>query len=111
MKILLILLIAIVLGILLYAVFRNRFTKRNKIILSVLFVVIVILLGVYTIRQDDRSQKTADLIAQFNRGETLQCGEFEINSKDFNLISGTLSFVGKQNTQMQGQTIPMSKCY
>ncbi|RAX52048.1 hypothetical protein CCY99_07815 [Helicobacter sp. 16-1353] len=111
MKLFIIILIAILVGSTLYFLFKNKFNKRNRIILSILFIVILIIIGIYTFMQDGNNKKDADIIASFLRGESVECGDLTINQQNFTFINGTLSFVGKKDTKFFGKTIPIEQCY
>lgn len=111
MRFVIIVLMAIFIGTILYFVIRKRLNKLNMIIVGILFVIIIIVVGFYTFSQNQTGKKDADLIASFLRNENLQCGDIVVNKNNFNFISGTLSFVGKENTDFFRNVIPIEKCY
>lgn len=101
---------AILLGIVLYFTLEKRLNRRNVAIFGVIFLALSAAITSYTLLQDSAAKVDADLIARFNRGESLKCGDLAVNPSDFFLISGTLSFVGKKNTPHAGRTISLKEC-
>lgn len=111
MKLAIIIVAAIIIGSVAYFVLRGRFHKRNRIIVGVCAVILLGMIGIYTFIQDSHNKLDADIIAAFNRGESLQCGEISVNSENFNFIGGTLTFVGKKNSAFLGKIVPIKECY
>ncbi|MDE6886739.1 MAG: hypothetical protein K2P17_06855 [Helicobacteraceae bacterium] len=110
MKIAIIILVAILVGLFLYFTFKNKVTKKNGIILGFIFIIILALIIIYTTLQDRNNKKQIDLIFSFNQGKELQCGDLIVQNKNFNFISGTLSFVGKKKTKFEDKIIPIEEC-
>ncbi|WP_104696036.1 hypothetical protein [Helicobacter salomonis] len=66
--------------------------------------------GFYTYEQDRANRTQIDLQRAFLRGETLLCNHVEVNNKNFNLVTGTLSFLGKPNSPMKDTLIDLQSC-
>ena len=111
MKIFIYFLFAIIIGVALYFVIKGNFTKQNKIIMSVLVAILLVVIGIYTSLQDNRNKKDMDLIAAFNRGEAIKCGDIEIKNDKFNFTNPTLSFIGKKDSEFYGKIISIKQCY
>ncbi len=111
MRIFIYFLIAFILGVIFYFIIRGGLTKQRKIIISILFFLLFIIIGVYTAIQDGNNKKDVDLIAMFVRGEVLKCGDIEVKNDKFNFSSPTLSFIGKKDTEFHGKIISIRQCY
>lgn len=83
---------------------------KQKIVSVVVLSVLGIFLMFYTYEQDQANQVQTALQRAFLRGETLVCKGIKVNNKDFNLVTGTLSFLGKKNTPMQGMLVDLQTC-
>ena len=49
-------------------------------------------------------------VQAFRIGETLKCGNKEINSTNYTLSIGTYTFIGKENTPYDGGMVSVSSC-
>lgn len=110
MKIALIVLVSIIVGLFLYFNLRGKLNKKNSILLGVLGAICVILAIIYTNLLDKKNRADAEIIATFNRGEGVKCGEIVIDSENFTFTNGTLSFMGKAKTKYSGVIISIEDC-
>ena len=110
MKILLIALISIIIGLFLYFNVRGKLDKKKGLILGALCAVCVIIALIYTLVLDKKNHIVAEIIAAFQRGETIQCGEIAVNSADFTFTNGTLSFMGKVGSKYERTIIAIEEC-
>ncbi|WP_104749534.1 hypothetical protein [Helicobacter cynogastricus] len=98
--------------ILLWFIFKDfglvRF--KQKLLSALALVVLGGMVGFYTYEQDKNNRAQMDLQRAFLRGETLLCGHVEVNNKNFNLVTGTLSFLGKPNGPMKDTLIDLQSC-
>ncbi|MFT7859945.1 MAG: hypothetical protein ABXS93_03305 [Sulfurimonas sp.] len=90
----------------------HYFTELNrtqKLIVAGIFALFIsgaIMYNTYTAHEQERVLK---IVQKYRQGKTLQCGNIEINSSNFDL-SGTNSFIGKKNTPHHLQVIGASEC-
>lgn len=85
-------------------------TKKQKLIsIAVLFVLGVFMI-VYSYFQSRSDKNDMILQATFLRGGSLECDNVVVNRENFNLVTGTLSFIGKKNGPMNNIIIPLDKC-
>lgn len=110
MKIIIIILCSLILGFLIYFVLKERLNSRNKIIISIIFVVLVICIAVYTHLQDNKAKEYVELVERFERGEKLVCGDITVSKNEFNLLSGTQNFIGIQGSRFAGKVIVVNTC-
>lgn len=109
----LLVLFILVLGGLILA--RSGFSKRAKILSGVLLLALALLIGIYNLLQDKEGEELGAIKNAFKQGEKIRCrfenGEQVITQEEFNLINGTMSFLGKPNTRLSGIAIPLQSCY
>lgn len=82
----------------------------KKPLIALLVVAIIILASAYATLQKQRAKREAHLITLFRQGKTLECQGLKVSEREFNLVSGTLSFVGKARTPHHGVTISLDSC-
>ncbi|BDQ26606.1 hypothetical protein HHE02_02250 [Helicobacter heilmannii] len=105
----------IVLGlvlILLWFLLKDFFGRgfKQKIAVVVFLGALAAGLGLYTYQQDKINKEQVALQRDFLRGMVLDCNGVKVSQKDFSLVAGTLSFLGKQNTPMQGVLVDLQSC-
>ncbi|WP_104625436.1 hypothetical protein [Helicobacter felis] len=83
---------------------------KQKILGALVLTLLGGVVGFYTYEQDRINRAQMDLQRAFLRGETLLCGHVEVNNKNFNLVTGTLSFLGKPNGPMKDTLIDLQSC-
>lgn len=110
MKIVIIALLSIIIGLFLYFNVKGKLDKKKSIILGILSVFCIIIIFIYTNILDRKNHTVADIIAAFQRGESVKCGEIEISSETFTFTNGTLSFTGKINTKYHNKIIAIEDC-
>ncbi len=110
MRILLIALVSVIIGLFLYFNFSGKLNKKNLAILGILFAVCGILAFIYTQIIDSENRLDAEIIAAFERGESIKCGEILVDSEHFTFTNGTLSFTGKRGTAHANRIISIEDC-
>ena len=108
MKIAVILASIAIITFIIYAV-ANKI-KNHKTISVGLFLTLLIAISVLTNIQRNTEKQHAKMMNIFNRDKTIICNEIKVNKKDFNFISGTLVFIGKEKSDFQGTMIPLDEC-
>ncbi|BDQ28833.1 hypothetical protein [Helicobacter ailurogastricus] len=98
--------------VLLWFLLKDFFGRgfKQKIAVVVFLGVLAASLGLYTYKQDKINQEQVALQRDFLRGLLLDCDGVKVSQKDFSLVTGTLSFLGKQNTPMQGILVDLQSC-
>lgn len=94
----------------------SNFSVIKKTIGIIIFISVAILVVVYSMWQSNQDEKALLYQNAFIRGDSLVCfnkfhsdKEIEVNNKNFNLISGSLSFIGKGS--MNGININIEDCH
>lgn len=82
----------------------------HKKLFGILLVGLVILIGTYTFVQDNQAKLDSELQIRFLRGETLICNGIEVNSERFNFVTGTLSFIGKKDSEAKDIMVSLDRC-
>ncbi|PAF48377.1 hypothetical protein BKH46_00210 [Helicobacter sp. 12S02634-8] len=98
--------------ILLYFVLRDFgiITTKQKIIALVVLIAFGVFATIYSYFQSKSDKNDMLLQTAFLRGESLECGGVIINRENFNLVTGTLSLIGKKNGPMNNIIISLDTC-
>ncbi|GAA8182668.1 hypothetical protein NP0158_13880 [Helicobacter pylori] len=98
--------------ILLFLVLRDfgLASPKQKILAFLIVGIIGASISVYTYKQNQQNQQEIALQRAFLRGETLFCKGIKVNNQTFNLVSGTLSFLGKKQTPMKDVLVDLDSC-
>ncbi|NWF67392.1 MAG: hypothetical protein HXX81_08010 [Campylobacterales bacterium] len=85
-----------------------RKTEKSHVLLT-LFV--VLFFGfIYTKIQDTKLKHNQQIIDIFDQNSSIYCHNFEVNLTNFNLVTGTLTFVGK-NISNKHLIFPIEDCH
>ncbi|WP_231258091.1 hypothetical protein [Helicobacter pylori] len=98
--------------VLLFLVLRDfgLASPKQKILAFLIVGIIGASISVYTYQQNQQNQREIALQRVFLRGETLLCKGIKVNNQTFNLVSGTLSFLGKKQTPMKDVLVDLDSC-
>lgn len=94
--------------------YKSQIPSANKKILGFLVLVLALLIGLYNFMQEKESEFLSTLKLAFAQGQEIEC-EFNkeqiiITKDEFNLINGTMSFIGKPDSKLSGTSIELSHC-
>ncbi|PAF52573.1 hypothetical protein [Helicobacter sp. 13S00477-4] len=111
-SILAILLVLLLTLSLLYFILRDFgiIKLKQKIIAVCVLVLLGILAAIYSYFQSKSDKNDLLLQTAFLRGESLECNGIIINKENFNLVTGTLSFIGKKDSVMNNIMVPLDNC-
>lgn len=98
--------------LLLYFILRDFgiITSKQKIIALTALILFGVLAAIYSYFQSKSDKNDMMLQTAFLRGQSLECDGIIINKENFNLVTGTLSFIGKKNGPMNNIIISLDKC-
>ncbi|MFP4332072.1 MAG: hypothetical protein ACLFQJ_02120 [Campylobacterales bacterium] len=85
-------------------------SKTDKIKALALFIVLIIAASLYEVQRDSSDKKMFMAIEAFKNGETLNCNGVEVNKKNFNFVSGTNTFLGKNDSNYSMQRYQVKDC-
>lgn len=92
----------------------NLVSYKMRVGVGIALVVLAICIGIFTFKQDKNAAHLTQLTQSFLQGETLFCemntNLLEVNNKSFNFISGTLTFMGKDDSKYKRVIIPLKAC-
>lgn len=92
----------------------NVIQRKTRIYFGILLLVIAASIGIFTFFQDKKEDKINDLAQLFLQGKDLICQvgtqNIEANRTTFNFISGTLTLMGKEQSNYYRKTIPLKAC-
>ncbi|WP_104747566.1 hypothetical protein [Helicobacter cetorum] len=86
-------------------------SPKQKILAFLIVGIIGVSIGVYTYKQNKQNRREIALQRAFLRGETLLCKDIKVSNQTFNLVSGTLSFLGKKQTPMKDVFVDLDFCH
>ncbi|MGT0057447.1 hypothetical protein V5H70_03965 [Helicobacter pylori] len=85
-------------------------SPKQKLVAFLIVGIIGASISVYTYQQNQQNQREIALQRAFLRGDTLLCKGIKVNNQTFNLVSGTLSFLGKKQTPMKDVLVDLDSC-
>lgn len=92
----------------------NVIQRKTRIYFGILLLVIAASIGIFTFFQDKKEYAINDLAQLFLQGKDLICQvgtqNIEANRTTFNFISGTLTLMGKEQSDYYRKTIPLKAC-
>ena len=92
----------------------NVIQRKTRIYFGILLLVIAASIGIFTFFQDKKEDEIHDLAQLFLQGKDLICQvgtqNIEANRTTFNFISGTLTLMGKEQSDYDRKTIPLKAC-
>ncbi len=108
-------LIAAVIFVLLFLVpmllgILQKLTKKQIAAVYSIIGSVIALIAFFTYLQDSSNEKNLEVMKAFGRGEVVLCKNQEVSKEEFNLVTGTLVFVGKKNSKMQDIVISVEDC-
>ncbi len=90
---------------------RDSLTKNSKIYLILSFILIVVLGWIFNYYSSKTAEHNREIVLAYEQGKPIECQGYSVNSKDFVYVSGTLSFVAKDNkTELKGVVLDISTC-
>ena len=107
-----ILFLLLILAILLIFVSKKEsLTNSIKVYIISSFVLIFFAGWLYTFYNQKIAHNEREIINAFEQGKTITCGDYKINSNSFIFVSGTLSFVARENIKdLKGVVVDISTC-
>lgn len=85
-------------------------SRKQKIIAIIFLVMLAAAIGAYSYFQNRSDRNDLMLQIAFLNGQSLECEEIIVSKENFNLVTGTLNFIGKKNGPMSNIIIPLEKC-
>ena len=101
----------LMISILLTFIKHEHLSFKNKIIIFILSVIVILSIMIYQFNFDKKSEKNRQILNHFNQGQTLACKEYFVNSESFSFFGGTSSFVAKESNQtLKGVIVKLEDC-
>lgn len=92
----------------------NLVSYKTRISIGIALLVIATGIGIFTLIQDKTEATLTELAQSFLQGKVLECQTqvttLEVSNKTFNFISGTLTLMGKSDTEFKRIIIPLKAC-
>lgn len=85
-------------------------SRKQKAIVIILLFLFTVTVGAYSYFQNRSDKNDLMLQISFLNGQSLECEEIIVSKENFNLVTGTLNFIGKKSGPMKNIIIPLEKC-
>ncbi len=107
-----ILFLLLILAVLLIFVSKKESLTTSVKIYIILSLVLIFFAGwLYTLYNQKTAQNEREIINAYEQGKTITCGDYKVSSNNFIFVSGTLSFVAKENRKdLKGVVVDISTC-
>lgn len=87
-----------------------QIAKRDKIIGAVILLILAVAAVIYETASEDSTQRNMLTIEAFRNGKILDCKNSPVSKENYNYISGTNTFVGKPNSEVNMQRYQVGDC-
>lgn len=88
--------------------------RKTRVYFGIFLLIVAVGIGIFTFFQEKREDKINDLAQLFLQGKSLVCQmgtqDIEVDKETFNFISGTLTLMGKENSDYNRKIIPLKAC-
>ncbi|MCE3040125.1 hypothetical protein [Helicobacter anatolicus] len=84
--------------------------KKQKILSGIALSIFGVFIGYYAYNKSQLDQKAYLLQMNFLRGGDIICENTIVNAKDFNLVTGTLTLIGKEKTPAKNLVFSLQNC-
>lgn len=84
--------------------------KKQKLLSLAALILIGTSIGYYSYQKSQLDQEAYRLQISFSSGEDILCNNEIVNAKNFNLITGTLTLVGKDNSPSRSLVFSLQDC-
>ena len=88
----------------------TELTKSQKLSITAIILVIILSAITYNSYNTAQSQKLLEVVKKFEQNKTLLCDSKEVNSTNYDLSTGTYTFIGRKNSPYQGEMISATRC-
>lgn len=93
---------------------KENISRKGKLTFTLSAFLLIVFIAVYNYLQDKKSEETSLLRDAFLQGKPLKCKSqsqpYIITKDTFNFSNGTMSFLGKPNTEFNHLIIPLQEC-
>lgn len=90
--------------------FFTELDARRKSVITLALTLIVAGAVAYNIRSDALRAHVTDIELRYRHGQSLHCGDTEVNATNFSYSDGTQSFVGNKGTPFEQQIFSSREC-
>jgi formate hydrogenlyase subunit 3/multisubunit Na+/H+ antiporter MnhD subunit len=107
-----ILFLLLVLAVLLIFVSKkDSLAKTTKIYIIISLVLVLVAGWLFTLYNQNTAKNGREILNAYEQGKTITCDNYKVDINSFIFISGTLSFVAKEdNKEYKGVVIDISTC-
>lgn len=107
-------LLLVIFAILAFTQGRENISFKSKLTFALSVITLIVLIAVYNYLQDKKSEEISLLRNAFLQGKPLICKaqsqSYTITKDTFNFSNGTMSFLGKPNTEFNHLIISLQEC-
>lgn len=83
---------------------------RQKLYVYAGVAALLLLVWLYETQVTSQEGHNRDVVLAFTQGQTVLCKGQSVSAKEYNYVSGTLSFVGKNDSPAKGRLYRVEEC-
>lgn len=88
----------------------TELNKKQKTIITSFILVLILGAIAFNISSSKKRARMMQIVNSYNQDKTIDCNGITINSKLYDLSTGTYTFIGRKDTPNYGQMISASSC-
>lgn len=85
-------------------------SRKQEIIAGALIVAFILAAVAFNAYNAAQREKVLEVVKNFEQGKTVICNTKEVNATNYDLSTGTYTFIGRENTPFYGEMISVSSC-
>ena len=90
---------------------KDSLAKTTKIYIVISLVLVFAVGWLFTTYNQNVAEHDRGIVNAYKQGKTLTCGDYKVDINSFLFVSGTLSFVAKEDKkELKGVVIDISTC-
>jgi len=101
----------VVAGILILAIkYFLDLSRKQEIIAGGIIIAAILFAVAFNAYNNAQRAKLLEVVKKFQQNKTVTCGTHEVNSTNYDLSTGTYTFIGREKTPFYGEMISASSC-
>lgn len=85
-------------------------SRKQEITVGTVIVAFILGAVAFNTYSAAQREKVLEVVKKFEQNKTIVCGTQEVNATNYDLSTGTYTFIGRENTPFYGEMISVSSC-